>query len=105
MVSDGAEGDADHEQEIREAWSRWNPGVPLKVLHTQYASVVEPIVAFIDDVRSKTDDQIVVLIPTVAPKHLRHRLLRHNHMDAVLTAALKERTDLVVARVVMPLNE
>jgi amino acid transporter len=107
VVSDGAEGDeegAEHEQRLRDEWRRWNPGVALRVLHTQYASVVEPIVSFIDDLRSKTDDQIVVLIPTVAPQHLRHRLL-HNHMDSVLTAALKKRTDLVVARVVMPLEE
>ena len=107
VVSDGDEGDekgAEHEQRLRDEWRRWNPGVPLQVLHTQYASVVEPIVSFIDDLRSKTGDQIVVLIPTVAPQHLRHRLL-HNHMDAVLNAALKKRTDLVVARVVMPLQE
>lgn len=104
VVFDGAEGDADHEQEIRDEWQRWNPGVPLQVLHTQYASVVEPIVRFIDDLRQKSDDQIVVLIPVVVPKHFRHRLL-HNHMDSVLTAALKTRTDLVVARVVMPLDE
>jgi hypothetical protein len=107
VVSDGTEGDeegADHERRVREEWRRWNPGVELRVLHTQYASVVEPIVTFIDDLRSKTDDQLVVLIPTVAPQHLRHRLL-HNHMDSVLTAALKKRTDLVVARVVMSIQE
>ncbi len=28
-----------------EAWEDWDPGVPLRVLHTEYASVVEPIVA------------------------------------------------------------
>jgi hypothetical protein len=104
VVMDGGEGDTGRERQIRDEWAKWNPGVSLRVLHTQYASVVEPIVAFIDDVRSKSDDQIVVLIPVVAPRHLRHRLL-HNHIDSVLTAALKKRTDLVVARVVMPLEE
>jgi hypothetical protein len=54
--------------------------------------------------RAQTDDQIVVLIPKIAPRHLRHRLL-HNHVDSVLTAALKTRTDLIVARVVMPIEE
>ena len=29
------------------------PGVPLQVLHTDYASVVEPIVAFIDELRAE----------------------------------------------------
>jgi uncharacterized membrane protein len=104
VVFDGAEGDSDREQEIHDEWQRWNPGVPLKVLHTQYASVVEPIVAFIDEISGSCDDQIVVLIPVIVPSRFRHRLL-HNHMDSVLTAALRTRTDLIVARVVMPLEE
>jgi amino acid transporter len=104
VVFDGAEGDDEKEKEIRTEWRQWNPGVPLKVLHTQYASVVDPIVKFIDEKMESCDDQLVVLIPTVMPRHFRHRILQ-NHMDSVLTAALKTRTDLVVARVVMQLDE
>ena len=85
---------------IREQWRRWDPGVPLHVLRTDYASVVDPIVAFIDELSNSCDDQIVVLIPVVIPDRLRYRLL-HNHMDSVLSAALRSRTDLVVARVPM----
>ena len=47
---------------------------------------------------------VVVLIPVVIPDHLRHRLL-HNHIDSVLSAALRSRTDLVVARVPIALGE
>ena len=104
VVFDGAEEDAEREREVRDKWRQWNPGVRLEVLHTQYASVVEPIVTFIDKMRERSGDQIVVLIPKIMPKHLRHRLL-HNHIDAVLTAALRSRTDLIVARVVMHLDE
>jgi amino acid transporter len=93
-----------HEGDIRDRWNRWNPGVPLEVLHTEYASVIEPIVAYIDKISDSCSDQIVVLIPVVVPNKLRHRLL-HNHIDAVLTSALKKRTDLVVARVVMTLDD
>jgi len=39
------------------------PGVPLQVLHTDYASIVAPIVSFIDELRAHDDRQIVVLIP------------------------------------------
>jgi amino acid transporter len=104
VVFDGAEDDAERAHEVHDEWRRWNPGVRLEILHTQYASVVDPIVTFIDEMREQTDDQIVVLIPKIAPRRLRHRLL-HNHVDSVLTAALKSRTDLVVARVVMPIEE
>jgi hypothetical protein len=46
----------------------------------------------------------VVLIPVVVPEHFRFRIL-HNQIDHVLSAALRTRTDVVVARVPMPLRE
>jgi hypothetical protein len=39
----------------------------------------------------------------VIPDHFRYRIL-HNQIDHVLTAALRTRTDVVVARVSMPLQ-
>jgi len=104
VMDGGDEEDSDAEQEISDNWGRWHPGVPLKVLHTEYASVVDPIVKFIDETSDSCDDQVVVLIPVIMPSHYWQRLL-HNHIDSVLTAALKTRTDLVVARVVLPIAE
>jgi hypothetical protein len=83
---------------LAKAWEDWDPGVPLRVLHTEYASVVEPILAFVDDLRSQRDEQIVVLIPVIIPRHARYRIL-HNQIDLVLSAALRSRDDVVVARV------
>jgi hypothetical protein len=77
--------------------------VPLRVLYNQYASVVQPIVGFIDDIRAEhPDDQIVVLIPVIRQEKLRYRIL-HNQMDVVLSSALRDRSDIVVARVTVPL--
>ncbi|MGA3146393.1 MAG: APC family permease [Acidimicrobiales bacterium] len=90
-------------QALEREWSVWDPGVPLRILHTDYASVVRPIVAFIDEAREDSDQQIVVLIPVVVPDHVRYRIL-HNQTDRVLSAALQSRTDVVVARVPMPLQ-
>jgi len=90
-------------QALEQEWSEWNPGVPLRILHTEYASVVRPIVAFIDEAREDSSQQIVVLIPVVVPEHLRYWIL-HNQMDRVLSAALRTRTDVVVARVPMPVQ-
>jgi amino acid transporter len=89
-------------EELERTWAAWNPGPPLRILHTEYTSVVEPIVAFIDEARERSDRQIVVLIPVVIPARLRYRIL-HNQIDLVLSAALRNRTDVVVARVPMPL--
>ena len=99
MASDGDARARTLEQE----WATWDPGVPLRVLHTDYASVVEPIVSFIDELRAHDDEQIVVLIPVVIPDHVRYRFL-HNQIDLVLSAALRTRTDVVVARVQLPLR-
>jgi len=86
-------------------WEQWNVGVPLRVLHTEYASIVRPVIEFVDEMRSDhADYQIVVLIPVVIPRRLFQRIL-HNQLDVALSAALRTRTDLVVARVSLSLDE
>jgi len=90
--------------ELEREWQRWHPGVPLRVLHTPYASVVRPIVEFIDELREQRSDQIVVLIPFVIPDRPWHWVL-HNQLDRVLSRALRSRTDVVVARVSASLDE
>ena len=102
-VAHDGDTDASGDQTLQEEWAAWDPGVPLRILHTDYASVVEPIVAFIDELRERTDDQIVVLIPVVLPTRLRYRIL-HNQIDLLLSSALRNRTDIVVARVTSPLG-
>jgi amino acid transporter len=90
---------------LQHQWRKWGPGVPLKVLHTDYASIVQPIVAFIDTIRhDHPDDQVVVLIPVIRPDKWRYRVL-HDQIDIVLSRALRSREDIVVARVTLPLVE
>ncbi len=98
VVLEEGQASLDHERELRQEWERWDPGVELHVLHTDYASIVEPISDFIDELRERTDDQIVVLIPVVIPEKLRYRFL-HNQIDVALSASLRSRPDVVVARV------
>lgn len=94
------EGDAagPREAALRERWQRWDPGVPLHVVHTEYASVARPIVRFIDELRVSRQCTIVVLLPVVHPTKRRYAIL-HNHIDRVLLGALAGRTDVVVSRV------
>lgn len=100
VFAGGEEGDAAGAA-LEEAWAKWDPGVALRVLQTEYSSVVEPITAFIDELSSSDDRQIVVLIPTVIPDRVRYRIL-HNQIDLVLSTALRSRPDVVVARVQLP---
>jgi hypothetical protein len=102
LDGDGADGEQTARR-MRDEWAQWDPGVPLVVLHTEYASVVEPILGYIDHTCQVHTEQVVVLIPAIIPPRLRYRLL-HNHLDLVLSAALRSRPDVVVARVSMPLE-
>jgi amino acid transporter len=103
VVLDEGEGGDEEASRIRAEWKQWNPGVPLVVLRTEYASVVEPLLSYIDVTCQQHIEQVVVLIPTIMPPRLRYRLL-HNHLDLVLSAALRSRPDVMVARVTMPLE-
>jgi amino acid transporter len=102
VLDEGDSGDQDARR-IREEWAQWGPGVPLRVLRTEYASVVEPILGYIEATCQTHSEQVVVLIPMVIPPRLRYRIL-HNHLDLVLSAALRSRPDVMVARVSMPLE-
>jgi amino acid transporter len=103
VVLDDADQSAEQAGDLQEQWARWNPGVPLRVLSTEFSSVAGPIARFIDELRERYDGQIVVLIPVVLPDRLRYSFL-HNHLDLVLTSALRTRADVVVARVPMPIQ-
>jgi amino acid transporter len=102
VVDEGGNGE-ETARRLQAEWTEWAPGVPLVVLHTEYASVVEPILGYIDHTCQTHAEQVVVLIPTIIPPRLRYRLL-HNHLDLVLSAALRSRPDVIVARVTMPLE-
>ena len=103
VVLEDADGSTGRGRELEEQWARWDPGVPLQVLNTEYASVAEPLVAFIDQLCERHDKQIVVLIPVVLPDRLRYEFL-HNHYDLVLSTALRGHPDVVSARISMPLE-
>jgi hypothetical protein len=103
VLDEGDQGD-EQARQIEEEWRRWNPGVPLEVLRTEYSSVVDPFVTYIDELCLRKDQQVVVLIPTLIPSRLRYRFL-HNQLDLVLSTALRTHPEVIVARVTMPLED
>jgi hypothetical protein len=89
--------------QVERKWQEWSPGVPLRVLHTEFASIVEPIVGLVDELRADTECDVAVLIPVGIPQRLRYRLL-HNQVDLALATELHKRQDVIVARVPMPIT-
>jgi amino acid transporter len=103
VVFDGI-GPGQPVHDVEAEWAEWNPGVPLQVLHTQYSSIVRPILGLVDELRARRDRQVVVLIPVVVPDRFRYRVL-HNQVDLALTSELHKRSDVVVARVPMAIHQ
>ncbi len=104
VVAGTSEECGEREEEIRRQWSQWDPGVPLRVLRTEYASVAGPVVAFVNELReAEPDKQIIVLIPVAFSEERRYRIL-HNQLDLVLSAALRACPGVITARVLIPLH-
>ena len=102
VLTDVADQD-DHDRRashLQQQWAQWNPGLPLRVLATEYASLAGPIVAFVDQLRHHHGEQVVVLVPVAVPDRLRYRFL-YTHLDLVLTQALRNRPDVITLRVPM----
>jgi hypothetical protein len=69
----------------------------MEMLHTGYASVAGPVLAFLDRLREQRAGQIVVLIPVATPDRPPYRFL-HDHLGLMLAAALRGRPDIATAR-------
>ena len=91
--------EADREAELERGWAAWDPGVRLVTLRSQYHSVARPILRFINafEHREHGYDHIIVLIPVIQPDKWYQRIF-HNQLDLVLSAALRDRPELAVAR-------
>ena len=89
--------------ELEAAWARWDPGVPLVVLPSPYHSVVRPLQRYIGSLKPSAAHRVVVLIPVALPRHFWQQAL-HNHLDLVLSAALRRRRNVLVARLTVPLR-
>ncbi len=98
-----AEGGA-RQKAVEQEWERWDPGVELVVLRSQYHSVARPLLRYISSLKPSAARRVIVLIPVVLPRHFWHRAL-HNHLDRVLSAALSRRHNVVVARLTLPLSD
>lgn len=87
----------DHEvnQGLCASWKQWNPGVELQVLPSPHRSLVGPIVGFVQT-QINHGRHVTVLLTEVEPRHRRHQIL-HNQRGLILAAALRSRTDAVIA--------
>ncbi len=96
--------DVDHSamRDLCAEWERWQPGLELLVLPSPHRSLVAPVVGYVRH-HIEAGREVVVLLAEVQPRHRRQEIL-HNQRGVVLAAALRARTDAVVATVALRLH-
>ena len=82
-----------------DAWDDWGQGVPLTVLKSNYRSVVQPLMEYIEEVDDRyPDDMVTVIIPEFVIKKFWHNIL-HNQSSLLIKAMLAFRPNKVVTSV------
>jgi amino acid transporter len=83
---------------LRRAWDAWDPGVPLRILHSPHYHLVQPVVDFVRATLTDHGRHVTVLLVEIEPRRRRHEIL-HNHRAVLLAAVLRQRTGAIVATV------
>jgi hypothetical protein len=95
VVALAVAGNEEERERLKQDWDQWKCSVPLEVVIDAHRSLVHSVLDYIEAI-PKDQVTITVLIPEIIPTKRRRELL-HNQRGRLLEAALKSRTDVVVA--------
>jgi hypothetical protein len=95
VVALAVAGDEEECEKIQRAWQEWNCPVPIEVLLDPQRSLIRSVLRYVKSIEDE-DATITVLIPEILPSKRRHEIL-HNQRGRLLEAALKVRSDVVIA--------
>ena len=91
--------DPERTKKMQDVWKSYEIGVPLTVLESPYRSVVQPLVNYIDKVRSQKPDQLItVILPEFVPLRWWQQVL-HNQTALLIRAALLFKKGVVVTSI------
>jgi len=97
--------DAAETARVQEKWERWGDGVRLIILQSDYRSIVEPLINYLDRIdECQTDDVITVIMPQFLARHWWQNIL-HNQTALLIRLALVFRRGMVVTDVPYRLKE
>jgi len=84
---------------VRREWETWGQGVPLVVLTSEFRSVMEPLLEYIEQVDAeRPDDFVTIVLPEFVPARWWHHLL-HNQRALLIKGALLFKPNTVVTSV------
>ncbi len=93
------EADPAETEKLRQKWDKWGDGVRLVVLQSEYRSIIEPLMAYLDKLEAcQADDMITVVMPQFLPSRWWHNIL-HNQTAFLIRLALLFRRGMVVTDV------
>jgi amino acid transporter len=92
-------------EKIRAKWDTWGDGVRLVVLKSDYRSIVDPLISYLDRIDAcQGDDVVTVVMPQFLARRWWHNIL-HNQTALLIRLALLFRRGMVVTDVPYRLKE
>jgi amino acid transporter len=87
-------------EQIQNQWKTWGGGVPLKILESDYRSLIRPLVDYIDDLMHgrRRNEMVTVVLPEFVTAHWWEGLF-HNQSAFLIKGALLFRPGVVVTSV------
>ena len=93
------EVDVESTQALREAWDKWDIGVPLIVIRSPFRSILRPLVRYVERLeRNSPGELVTVVVPEIVPHRWWEHLL-HNKTAFYIRAAFLLRPNIVVTAV------
>jgi hypothetical protein len=84
---------------VREKWNKWGDGVRLTILQSEYRSILDPLLMYLDKVEAcQQGDMVTVVMPQFLASRWWHNLM-HNQTAFLLRLALLFRRGMVVTDV------
>ncbi len=92
--------DAAETEKVQEKWEQWGEGVRLVILDSPYRLMIEPLLAYIEEIlkQRQPNEIITIVVPQFVPKHWWHNVL-HTQTATWLRLALLFNPGIVITDV------
>jgi amino acid transporter len=92
--------DPEESEKVRQRWEKWGEGIRLVILESPYRLLLEPLLAYIEEVEShnQPDEILTIVVPQFVPRHRWHNLL-HTQTAFLLRLALLFKPGVVITDV------
>lgn len=92
--------DPEESEKVRLRWEKWGEGIRLVILDSPYRLLLEPLLAYIEEVAShnQQDEILTIVVPQFVPRQRWHNLL-HTQTAFLLRLALLFKPEIVITDV------